>query len=52
MGRECSTGGVMANAYILGKELLGRPSRRWVDNIKMDFGKSVSRPWFRGPSLN
>jgi hypothetical protein len=37
MGRECST-----NAYRIlvgkpeGKIPLGRPRRRWVDNIKMD----------------
>jgi hypothetical protein len=23
-----------------GKRSLGRPSRRWVDNIKMDFGET------------
>jgi hypothetical protein len=44
MGRECSTNGEKKNAYriLLGKpeekRLLGRPKRRWVDNIKMDVG--------------
>jgi hypothetical protein len=28
-----------------GKRSLGRPRRRWVDNIEMDLGKSV---WGRG----
>jgi hypothetical protein len=37
--------GVKRNAYILlvgkpeGKRSLGRPSRRWVDNIRMDLGE-------------
>jgi hypothetical protein len=42
MGRECSTNGEKMNAYRIlvgmteGKRPLGRPRRRWVDNIKMD----------------
>jgi hypothetical protein len=42
MGRACSTTGEKRNAYRLlvrkpeGKRPLGRPRRRWVDNIKMD----------------
>jgi hypothetical protein len=46
MGGSCSTnGGVGRNAYRLlvgkpeGKRPLGRPSRRWVDNISMDLGE-------------
>jgi hypothetical protein len=40
MGRECSTKRMKLNAYRIlvekpeGKRLLGRPKRRWVDNIK------------------
>jgi hypothetical protein len=42
MGKACSTNGEMRNAYriLIGKpdrkRSLGRPSRKWVDNIKMD----------------
>jgi hypothetical protein len=42
MGGECSTNGEKRNAYWIlvvnpeGKIPLGRPRRRWVDNIKMD----------------
>jgi hypothetical protein len=42
MGRVCSTHGEKRNAYRIlvgkpeGKRPLGRPRRRWVDNIKMD----------------
>jgi hypothetical protein len=42
MGRACSTNGEKRNAYTLlvgksvGKGLLRRPRRRWVNNIKMD----------------
>jgi hypothetical protein len=42
MGRACSTNGENRNAYRIlvgnpeGKIPLGRPRRRWVDNIKMD----------------
>jgi hypothetical protein len=42
MGRKCSTNEEKRNAYrvLVGKqeekEPLGRPRRRWVDNIKMD----------------
>jgi hypothetical protein len=42
MGRACSTNGEKRNAYRIlveipeGKRPLGRPRRRWVNNIKMD----------------
>jgi hypothetical protein len=42
MGRACSTNGEKLNVYriLVGtpeeKRPLGRPRRRWVDNIKMD----------------
>jgi hypothetical protein len=42
MGRACSTSGEKRNAYRIlvgkpeGKRPLGRPRRRWVDNIKTD----------------
>jgi hypothetical protein len=42
MGRACSTNGEKKNAYRIlvenpeGKRPVGRPRRRWVDNIKMD----------------
>jgi hypothetical protein len=42
MGRACSTNGEKRNAYKIlvgkseGKRSLGRPRRRWVDNIKID----------------
>jgi hypothetical protein len=42
MGKACSTTGEKRNAYriLVGKperkRPLGRPRRRWVDNIKMD----------------
>jgi hypothetical protein len=43
MGRACRTnGGEEENAYSIlvgkpeGKRPLGRPRRRWVDNIKID----------------
>jgi hypothetical protein len=41
MGRECSTNGEKRNAYRTlvgkreGKRPLGRPRRRWVDNVEM-----------------
>jgi hypothetical protein len=43
VGRACSTNGEKRNAYriLVGepddKRPLGRPRRRWVDNIKIDF---------------
>jgi hypothetical protein len=43
MGRACSTNGGKRNAYRIsvgkpeGKRPLGRPRRRWEDNINMDF---------------
>jgi hypothetical protein len=42
MGRACSTNGETRDAYRIlmgepeGKRPLGRPRRRWVDDIKMD----------------
>jgi hypothetical protein len=45
MGRACSTDGEKRNSYRIlvgkpeGKSLLGRPRRRWVDNIKMGLRK-------------
>jgi hypothetical protein len=42
MGKECSKHGEKRNAYRIfvgkpeGKRPLGRPRRRWEDNIKMD----------------
>jgi hypothetical protein len=39
MGRACSTNGEKRNAFriLVGKPgPLGRPRRRWVDNIKMN----------------
>jgi hypothetical protein len=44
MGRTCSTNGEKRNAYriLVGKpeekRPIGRPRRKWVDNIKMDHG--------------
>jgi hypothetical protein len=43
MGGACSTNGEKMNAYrlLVGKperrRSLGRPRRRWMDNIRMDF---------------
>jgi hypothetical protein len=45
MGGACSTNVEKRNAYRLlvgkpdGKRPLGRPRRRWVDNVKMDLGE-------------
>jgi hypothetical protein len=45
MGRACSTNGDKRNTYRIlvgnpeGKKPLGRPRRRWVDNIRMDLGE-------------
>jgi hypothetical protein len=44
MGGSCSTNGEKGNSYILvgkpeGKRPLGRPRRRWVDNIRMYLGE-------------
>jgi hypothetical protein len=38
MGRACSKQGGRRNAYriLVRKRPLGRPRRRWVDNIKID----------------
>jgi hypothetical protein len=45
MGGSCSTNGEKRNAYRLlvgkpeGKRPLGKPRRRWMDNIMMDLGE-------------
>jgi hypothetical protein len=39
MGRPCSSNGEKRIAYRLLMGLLGRPRRKWVDNIKMDLGE-------------
>jgi hypothetical protein len=45
MGGPCSTNGEKRNANRLlegkpdGKRPLGRPRRRWADNIRMDLGE-------------
>jgi hypothetical protein len=45
MGGPCSTNGEKMNAYRLlvgnpqGKIPLGRPRRRWVDNIRIGLGE-------------
>jgi hypothetical protein len=41
MGGACSTNGEKSNAYglLVGKRPLGRPNRRWVDNIGMLLGE-------------
>jgi hypothetical protein len=45
MNGSCSTNGEKRNVYRLlmgkpeGRGPLGRPRHRWVDNIRMDFGK-------------
>jgi hypothetical protein len=45
MGGACSTTGEKRNAYRLlvgkpeGKRSLGKPRRRWVDNMRMDLGE-------------
>jgi hypothetical protein len=45
MGGACKTNGEKRNAYrilvenTVGKRPLGRPRRRWVDNIRMDLGE-------------
>jgi hypothetical protein len=47
MGRECSTNGEKRTAHrilvrkLRGKRPLGRPRRRWADNIKMDLREIV-----------
>jgi hypothetical protein len=47
MGGPYSTNGEKRNAYRLlvgkpeGKRPLGRPRRRWVDNIRLDLGEVV-----------
>jgi hypothetical protein len=64
LGGPCSTNGEKRNAYKLlvgkpeGKRTLGRPRRRWVDNIRMDLrevgwgdviwiGLAQDRNWWR-----
>jgi hypothetical protein len=38
MGGACSTNGEERNAcrLLMGKRSLGRPRRRWIDNIRID----------------
>jgi hypothetical protein len=51
MGRTCSTNGEKANACRIlvgkpeGKRPLGRPRRRWVDNIKIDLERWDEMVW-------
>jgi hypothetical protein len=51
MGRACSTNVETRNAYRIllgmpeGKRPLGRPKRRWVDNIKMDLRDPSGMVW-------
>jgi hypothetical protein len=51
MGRACSTNGEKTNAYRIlvgnpeGNRALGRPRRRWVDNIKMDLRETGWMVW-------
>jgi hypothetical protein len=50
MGRACSTNGEKMNVYRIlvgkpgGKRPLGRPKRRWEDNIKMDL-REIGMDW-------
>jgi hypothetical protein len=52
MGGACSTNGEKRNAYRIlvgkpeGKKPLGKPRRRWVDNIKKDL-KRNTMVWYR-----
>jgi hypothetical protein len=41
MGGPCSKNGEKGKAYrlLVGKRPLGRPRRKWVDNIRMDLGE-------------
>jgi hypothetical protein len=51
MGRACSTNAAKRNAYRIlvgkpeGKRPLGRPRRRWVDNIKIDL-REIEWGWY------
>jgi hypothetical protein len=51
MGGACSTHGEKRNAYRIlvgkpeGKRSLGRPIRRWEDNIKMDL-REIGWGWY------
>jgi hypothetical protein len=52
MGRACSTNGEKRNAYRIlvgkpeGNKPLGRPRRRWVNNIKMDLREIGWKVWY------
>jgi hypothetical protein len=51
MGGTCSTNAEKRKAYRLlvrkpeGRRSLGRPRRRWVDNINMDLGQIDGLVW-------
>jgi hypothetical protein len=51
MGSACSTNGENRNAYRIlvgkpeGKRPLGRPRRRWVDNMKIDLRDRDRMVW-------
>jgi hypothetical protein len=51
MGRTCNTNEEKRNTYRIlvrkpeGRRPLGRPRRRWVDNIKMDLREIVCMVW-------
>jgi hypothetical protein len=53
MGGSCITKGGKRNAYRLlvgkpgGKRALGRPRRRWMDNIRMDLEEATGLVWLR-----
>jgi hypothetical protein len=50
MGRACSTNGEKRHAYSIlmgqpeGKKPMGRPRRRWVNNIKKNF-REIGLGW-------
>jgi hypothetical protein len=52
IGRECSRNEEKRNAYRIfvgepeGKRPLGRPRRRWLDNIEMDL-REIVWGWYR-----
>jgi len=56
MGGACSTSGRDEDVYKLlvgkskGKLPLGRPRRRWEDNIRIDLRENIWE-WVKGPHL-